>query len=281
MCELLGMCFSRPVTPSISFLGFRSRGEINRHGWGVAFYPDESVQVIKEPINASASRLSNFLKDYPNMRSRIVMAHVRHATVGSHTRKNTHPFERELVGRDYVCAHNGTLRTGFRRGLPLGAFKPIGDTDSEHAFCYLLQMIRKRGEAAGRALHRPAHRPAHGHTGGAIAWHRDDFRWLHSELGKINRFGYFNCLLSDGEHLFAYRGFDAKRELHFVNRVPPYGRVRLLDRDFEIDLESKRAGMARGVVVATTPLTDEAWVPLAPGHLMAFKDGKTVFSQTI
>jgi predicted glutamine amidotransferase len=189
MCELLGMCFNKPLTPSISFIGFRKRGEINRHGWGVAFYPDSSAQVIKEPINAGASRLSNFLKDYNRMRSKMILAHVRHATVGDHTRQNTHPFSRELEGKEYVFAHNGTLRKGYRDGLPLGDFKPIGDTDSEHAFCHLLGEIRARK------------------VGG---WGKDDFRWLLSRLVEINRYGIFNCLFSDGEHLFAYRGYDPR-----------------------------------------------------------------------
>ena len=259
MCELLGMCFSKPIQPSISFIGFRNRGEVNRHGWGVAFYPDASAQVIKEPINAAASRLSNFLKDYQRMRSQIVLAHVRHATVGNHTRKNTHPFERELRGKDYVFAHNGTLKRGFKSGLPLGSFAPIGDTDSEHAFCYLLD--RMRGRCAGE-------------------WTKEDLRWLHNELKKVNSHGFFNCLFSDGEHLFAYRGFDGKRELHFVSRNPPYGKVKLLDQDFEIDLGKDKGGNTQGFIVATRPLTDEAWVPFSPGHLIVFKGGRIVFSET-
>jgi len=50
MCELLAMSFNLPVRPNISFRGFRHRGESNPHGWGIAFYPDESAQIIKEPI---------------------------------------------------------------------------------------------------------------------------------------------------------------------------------------------------------------------------------------
>ncbi|MEW6035511.1 MAG: class II glutamine amidotransferase [Candidatus Micrarchaeota archaeon] len=255
MCELLGMSFNSPIRPSISFTGFRSRGRINRHGWGVAFYPDHSAQVIKEPINAGASRLSNFLKGYENLRSKIVLAHVRHATVGSHNRMNTHPFEREMGGRDYVFAHNGTLK-GYGR-LALGAYRPIGTTDSEHAFCHLLERIRKRG---------------------VRSWGAEDFRWLLSQLSRINRLGFMNCLLSDGEHLFAYRGADGKRPLYLVSRVPPYGKVKLLDQDFEIDLGRDAHKGVHGFVVATCPLTNEPWIPFSKGHLVVFRDGKVVFS---
>jgi predicted glutamine amidotransferase len=37
-----------------------------------------------------------------------------------------------------VFAHNGTVRSA--RDLPLGRFRPIGSTDSEHAFCAMLAM---------------------------------------------------------------------------------------------------------------------------------------------
>ncbi len=259
MCELLGLCFSRPIRPSISFIGFRQRGAVNRHGWGVAFYPDHSAQVIKEPINAGASELSNFLKGYRHMSSKILMAHVRHATMGSHTRMNTHPFQRELGGRDYVFAHNGDLKGGFRKALPLGHYRPVGETDSEHAFCHLMEQIRRRR---------------------IVEWGRTDYSWLEGRLRNIGRFGVFNCLLSDGERLFAYRGSDGKRSLFFLNRAPPYGRVRLIDKDFSVDLASGKGRGAFGSIIATRPLTDEAWIPFPPGHLIVFQGGKAVFTDT-
>jgi len=38
MCELLGLNFKLPVSPSFSFRGFRHRSEGNPHGWGIARY---------------------------------------------------------------------------------------------------------------------------------------------------------------------------------------------------------------------------------------------------
>jgi predicted glutamine amidotransferase len=258
MCELFGICFNKPMKPAISFIGFRERGQVNQHGWGVAFYPDNSAQVIKEPINAGASELSNFLKTYKYMKSRIILAHVRHATMGSHTRMNTHPFQRELGGRDYVFAHNGDLKGGFRKGLPLGAYRPVGETDSEHAFCYLMERIRRRK---------------------IKDWAQRDYAWLQGELQKINRYGTLNCLLSDGERLFAYRDARKKRTLYFLNRTPPYGRVSLIDNDFSIDLGRIRDPDTHGFIIATRPLTREPWIPLPPG-LIAFSNGKAVYSDT-
>lgn len=63
MCELLGTSFNLPVRPRISFRAFSLRGRLNPDGWGLAFYPDESAQVIKELIRADRSLLSESLRE--------------------------------------------------------------------------------------------------------------------------------------------------------------------------------------------------------------------------
>jgi glutamine amidotransferase len=65
------MSFNLPVNPRISFRGFRRRGEYNRDGWGLTFYPDESAQIFKEPLKAGESALSEFLKNYTEIKSKM------------------------------------------------------------------------------------------------------------------------------------------------------------------------------------------------------------------
>ena len=77
--------------------------------------------------------------------SRTYIAHVRHKTMGGEpTHADTHPFAREMGGRDYCFAHNGTL-DGPAWDLPLGHHRPLGETDSERFFCHLLREIAARG----------------------------------------------------------------------------------------------------------------------------------------
>ena len=71
------------------------------------------------------------LRNYP-IKSHNVIAHVRKATVGNVKLENCHPFVRELWGRYWVFAHNGDLKD-YAPHLH-GAFRPVGDTDSEQAF---------------------------------------------------------------------------------------------------------------------------------------------------
>jgi glutamine amidotransferase len=257
MCELLGVSFNKPVRFRVSFKAFRRLGEYNPDGWGVAFYPDESAAVFKEPLKAGASELASFLERYEGLKSKIFVAHVRRASRGSVSYKNTLPFCRELFGRMYLFAHNGTL-AGFER-LELGVFKPVGETDSEHAFCHLLHRIQQRG---------------------VVEWRREDFDWLAGVLREINGYGRFNCIFSDGEHLFCYFDESGYNGMVFLRREPPYGKVRLADEDWEIDLSGEKGPGERGYIVATKKLTNERWRELVPGELIVFKDGKMVYSST-
>ena len=255
MCELLGMSFNLPVRPTFSFDVFRKRGEKHPDGWGLAYYPDESAQIIKEPLKAGKSKLSKFLKDYKEVKSKIFISHVRSSSTGEISHKDTHPFCRELIGKEYIFAHNGTL-CDFEKELKLGRFKPIGKTDSEHVFCHLLNCIGERR---------------------IDYWAKDEFDWLAEKLEKISIFGKFNCILSDGEFLFCYCDNEGSGGLCYVHRKPPYDKV-LKGEGLEIDLRKEMNPAQTGFIIATRILTDEPWEDFKGGELIVCKDGKLVYS---
>jgi predicted glutamine amidotransferase len=76
-----------------------------------------------------------------------VVGHVRRATQGAPALANSQPFVRELGGRMHVFVHNGDL-SGLPAPRPGAAFRPVGDTDSERAFCGLLERLRPAWRAA-------------------------------------------------------------------------------------------------------------------------------------
>src|SRR5438093_739078 len=101
MCELMGYGFAKPIVADFSIREFASRGEENADGWGMAWYPDRSVAVIKEAVKWKSSLHSGFLETYSGIRSCICVAHVRHLTTGQPTHADTHPFAREYGGADF------------------------------------------------------------------------------------------------------------------------------------------------------------------------------------
>lgn len=255
MCELLALSFNKEVNASIAFRGFRRRGEENPDGWGFAYYPDIAAQIFKEPIKAPTSDLSEFIVKNKNIQSKIFISHVRYGSKGSISFKNTHPFRRELFAREYVFAHNGTLHN--YELLEMNDFHPIGETDSEYIFCYILDKIKENR---------------------IKKWTKKEFDWLKNLFSEINDLGKFNCLMSNGELLFCYFDKNGYNGLHYVQRKTPFYKIQLKDEDFEINLAEEKSPKQKGYIVATQPLTNEKWIKFNPGELIVFKGGKIIYS---
>jgi glutamine amidotransferase len=204
--------------------------------------------------SASTSPIAKMLKSYP-IKSHNVVAHVRKATVGAVTLENCHPFTRELWGRYWVFAHNGDLKE-FSPPLH-GSFKPVGSTDSELAFCWLLQELNK----------------SHVNVPSI-----EELTTTLSELiPRISSHGTFNFLLSNGQALWAH----ASTKLCYVLRQHPFPEVQLKDDDVTVDLSDLNGPEDRQVIVVTEPLTtNEAWVAMASGELQAFVDGRPLARAT-
>ena len=256
MCELMAMSFEAPISADFSLREFAARGEENPDGWGLGWYPDRSLAIVKEPLKWASSRYAGFLETYPTLMSRTYLAHVRHKTMGGeNTHADTHPFAREMGGRDYCFAHNGTL-DGPAWDLPLGQHRPLGDTDSERFFCHLLREIALRG----------------GHLD-----EPGDWRWLHETLAAANNFGKLNGLLSDGRRLFVYHDVNGWKGLNFRKLRLGHGQPRHFgDESLSVDLDA--GAINHGFVVATCPLSPSGWHSFRLGELIVFEGGEIRFS---
>jgi glutamine amidotransferase len=252
MCQLLGMNCNVPTDICFSFAGFRARGGLTDHhrdGWGIAFFEGRGVRVFLDPAPSAHSPVAELVHHYP-IRSLNVIAHIRKATQGDIRLENTHPFQRELWGRYWIFAHNGNL-TDFAPRLS-GRFLPVGCTDSELAFCHILDTLATRfpaGSPEPAALHAT----------------------LRALAGEIGSRGEFNFLLSDGDWLFAH----CSSRLCYVVRRAPFAEAHLADEDLTVDFRRLTGADDRVAVIATTPLTDnERWTQIPPGNLVAFRDGE-------
>jgi glutamine amidotransferase len=151
-----------------------------------------------------------------------------------------------------VYAHNGNLPQ-FQPELD-GSFLPVGDTDSEYIFCWLLQNLRQR-------------------FGDAPPTRDELFATLHELIYPLSSMGIFNFLLCNGECLFAH----CSTELSYIVRRAPFKTAHLKDEDVMVDFSEVTTPNDRVTVVATQPLTDnEDWVVMTPGSLWLFRDGDVV-----
>lgn len=254
MCELMGMSANVPTDICFSFTGFISRGgERGPHkdGWGIAFYEADGYREFRDPHPSAHSPIAKLIQSYP-IKSNIVISHIRQANVGSVKLANTHPFFREMWGKPWCYAHNGQLANWQQ--LPLNNFRPMGDTDSEHAFCWLLGQLQNDEHL----------------------WRSDQpafLQKLHRLCEQLRALGVFNMLLSDGEYLYTY----CSTKLGHITRRAPFGLAQLKDKELSIDFTQHTTEADVVSVIATEPLTDnEVWQAMQCGELLVWRAGLIV-----
>jgi predicted glutamine amidotransferase len=87
-----------------------------------------------------------------NQESTLVISHIRKATLGKPSIENKQPFNRELSSQIHTFVHNGMIPGIFKlHSLSKTGYNPIGETDSEYAFCLLMAQMAKLWQSAAQA----------------------------------------------------------------------------------------------------------------------------------
>lgn len=256
MCQLLGMNCANPTDIVFSFLGFSQRAGItsdHADGFGIAFFEHTTCHLFVDCQSAVRSPLAEFIRQHP-IKSRNVIVHIRKATQGSIELANNHPFMRQLWGKQWVFAHNGDLKN-YHPTLN-GTFTPVGSTDSERAFCAILQALQQT------FMH---HEPSTVQI----------YQLLTTIAPQIAAYGTFNFILCNGDTLFSY----ATTQLYWLIRAHPFAQAHLIDVDISIDFSQVTTPDDRVAVIATAPLTDnEHWQAYQSGELICFQHGHKTLS---
>ncbi|WP_275976810.1 class II glutamine amidotransferase [Polyangium aurulentum] len=193
MCRLLGAVTKRveghPTSLAEAPKSLAALSHEHPDGWGIAVHDGRDWGLYR---NATCARDDEqFRSIASSARGRVLIAHIRKATVGNIDLSNTHPFRRD----SWVFAHNGTItdldymerRTSSARRCEIE-----GSTDSERFFAYLLTALDEAGATAGSRKASPG------------AAYRALRTAVHAATSQP-RFGAANFLLSDGEVMFVHR----------------------------------------------------------------------------
>lgn len=144
--------------------------------------------------------------------------------------------------------------------LPSDRFKPIGDSDAEYAYCYLLNLL-----AAADAV--------------------DDLQKTASimyQFGlQLSAMGPANFLYSDSRRLYA---FASRRRYPDKQEYPPG--MYLLSRQCEqlpaaiehqgLRVQSTTLTPQEITLLSSVPLSDEDWIPLPENQLLVLQDGHVI-----
>ena len=255
MCELLGMSANVPTDIRFSFTGLIKRGGAtgpHKDGWGITFYEGKGLRTFKDSMPGYCSPVAEMLKQY-SIKSNTVISHIRQANSGGVSLENTHPFVRELWGKNWTYAHNGQLK-GFD-DLALSYAHPVGETDSEHAFCWIISQLHDYyGNDEPSDLVEVAER---------IASYGDVLREM----------GVFNMLMTDGEYMVCY----CTTNLFWITRKAPFARVELVDETYFVNFASETTPTDVVTIIATQPLTkNESWQKMETGEFALFRFGQRV-----
>src|SRR6266571_1198233 len=150
MCRLFGMTAgAEPVKATFWLLdapdSLEAQSRRNVDGSGIGFFDEAGLPVLDKQPEPAYSDVE-FGREAKQAESATFVAHVRLATAGGRTARNTHPFA--MHGR--IMAHNGGFGELARLDEQLGPYRDLvlGDTDSERYFALITQQADARGGPA-------------------------------------------------------------------------------------------------------------------------------------
>ncbi len=256
MCRLFGLAAGETRVRATFWLldapdSVEAQGRRNADGSGIGFFGAAGEPVVdKQPEPAFSD--AEFAHEARQAESTAFVAHVRWATAGGRTVRNTHPFV--MDGR--IMAHNGGIGnlTWLDRHLGSYARLVLGDTDSERYFA----LITKETDA---------------HGGDVAAGIAAAAGWIADRLPV----SALNTIVAAPGELWALR-YPGQHALHILQR--PAGDQGLHVRSATSSIHAPGLDDAASVVVASEALDGEGgWRMLAPGELVHVRPDLSVDAQ--
>ena len=185
MCELFGVCARDEFYANDYLKAFYAHSDFHPHGWGLACVSRNGALVEKESVKASQSHYLLERLSQP-ITEKLLLAHIRYATIGNVEYKNCHPFTgKDCTGRRWTLIHNGTI-------FDYPALNPYqkiqkGDTDSERVFLCFLDKLNEATRKNGARLH-----------------FEERFLLFDEIICDMSRGNKLNLVFTDGKYLYAH-----------------------------------------------------------------------------
>ena len=237
MCDLLGISCNEMERASISLPEFALRySKRNRHGWGIAYFDGAHAVIKRDTGKAHGNK--KFEETWKKVRSKNFVAHLRLKSQGEEHVLSCHPFKEELMGRNLIFAHNGTVY-GFQRHK-----YACGGTDSESIFKEMVDYMRDYMKE-GRI---------HGLYPALV----DAIQKIFKHYGRNIT---LNFLMSDGSMYYAFNHYTGA-PVYMLKRKPGFGKP--------------SGSTKRAILFSTKTFTNENWVKIPKDKLLVANNGEVI-----
>ncbi len=255
--DILAFSFDGLSSPTID-LKFRKGPQKGEHtlGWGLAWYPGDNKAAIvaKDPSARDTKTLRDAMHDWDSFRSTVFVCKVRGAASG-YTHLETQPFTRSFAGQDWVFMHNGDLDKAALKKLHFNKsifLEPLGRTDSELAFCFLLGKVQDYGARTLADI---------------------DHQVLLSWFLQLDDLGSADMVISDGITLAAFYGSQSETQLYYARLKPPHD-----DEGFHADpasfsINNPRDTFRTALVFSSAPFRQGEWKAMQKAQLIIARRG--------
>jgi predicted glutamine amidotransferase len=259
MCRLFGLhAGAAPIDAEFWLLdapdNLEEQSRRNSDGFGIGTYSPDGVPII-DKAPRPAWQDTDFATAAHRLRGRTFVAHVRKASTGRPSMRNTHPF----VQDSRLFAHNGQVGDlavlDQRLGQLGGDLLVHGDTDSERVFALITVETRRHQQdlAAGIAA--------------AVTWLTE-----HVEITALN------FILTTPTEIWAFR-HPAENELFVLSRGPggTSTTAPLAARGTHLEATAARLSAQASVVIASERMDpDPEWRSITPGDLLRVRSDLTI-----
>ena len=258
--DILAISLDGAGSPSISVNVPMQQGGSHSHGWGFGWYPGDhhSAMIAKDPVARGTQVLVDAITEWSNFRSTVFFSKVRGASKG-YSHKDTQPFSRSFAGRDWMFMHNGDLDKAELEklhGIKRRLLEPLGNTDSELAFCDILAQLQ---------------------AGNARRISDIDPQVLHSWFQRFDSLGSSDMYITDGDSIVCFHGSQSPKQLFHARIQPPDNQDMYESETAKVILNDARDAYRTAFIISSAPFTGKNWMQMQPGQMIVVRRGATIW----
>ncbi len=229
---------------------------IREASMGAIYYEKNDAYVFRAP-RAPGDFGPTKLSEDSHLVSRLILSCFEKSVANIMEIRNTQPFTREVNGRLHSFIFDGKFPDVYELDLAMDQYSPIGETDGEYIFCWLLERVNN--------LEGPRY------------WEQK-MELLTSLGSHLSSLGPANFLYSDSFCLYAY----ASTRSGDNDAYSPGLYYNLLDfRQLsgsklcaELTTESPSNQAKNLILVASMPIGISNWIAFEKNQLIVFENGK-------